>query len=168
MLPFRAVIALVGINPFVSVPRAHLQALFEAAGRESGPIPIRVVLGEESFQQNLVKYQGQWRLYLNTPMRRAAGKEVGQRVTLSVEYDPEPRIEPMQRRLKLALAAEPAARSAFDALAPSRQKEILRYLNQAKTDATRERNVGKVVRFLLGEEPAGLAALVRPPKRTRL
>jgi hypothetical protein len=156
---FLATIRQLGINPYVSVPRAQLAALFVAAGRETSPIPIQVGIGEATFRQNLVRYQGAWRLYLNTPMRAAAGKEVGQRVALRVAYDPEPRVQPMPAELESALARQPAARAAFEALVPSRQKEISRYLSGAKTVATRDRNVEKVIDFLLGKAPAGLVVL---------
>jgi hypothetical protein len=156
---FRATIALLGINPHVSVPARHLKALFAAAGRETSPIPIRVELEGTSFQQNLVKYQGAWRLYLNTPMRKAAGKDVGERVTLAVQHDPTPRREPMPAALERALDEHPDARAAFDALAPSRKKEIQRYLGSAKTTITRTRNVDKVIAHLEGKQPPGLAVL---------
>jgi hypothetical protein len=159
MPTFRASIELLGINPFVTLPAAHLKALLAAAGRTSGAIPIRVELGGVSFPQNLVKYRGAWRLYLNLPMRQAAGKDVGERVLLSVEFDPSPPVEPMPSELRRSLAEHPDAKAAFEALPPSRKKEIQRYLNSAKTEATRSRNVAKVIAFLRGEEPAGLAVL---------
>jgi bacteriocin resistance YdeI/OmpD-like protein/uncharacterized protein DUF1905 len=162
---FRATIALLGINPYVSVPAVHLKALFRAAGGSSGPLPILVSIHGVAFKQTLVKYQGEWRLYLNARMRRVAGKEAGQRLVLSVDFDPTPRVEPMPPELELAFAEDGAARAAFEALVPSRKKEILRYLNQAKTRTTLHRNVGKVIAFLLGREPPGLAALARAPQR---
>lgn len=162
---FRATIALLGINPYVAVPASHLKALLSAAGRSAGPIPVRVELGGATFQQHLVKYQGAWRLYLNAPMREAAGKEVGQRVSVQVEVDPSPRVEPMPGALGRALAENVTAAAAFTALPPSRRKEIQRYLNGAKTDATRERNVAKVIAHLAGETPPTLAVLGRRPRR---
>ena len=162
---FRATIALLGINPYVAVPASHLNAHLSAAGRSAGPIPVRVELGGVSFQQNLVKYQGAWRLYLNTPMREAAGKEVGERVSVKVELDPSPRVEPMPGALRRALAENARAAAAFAALPASRRKEIQRYLNGAKTDATLERNVAKVIAHLGGETPPTLAVLGRRPRR---
>jgi hypothetical protein len=156
---FRATIASIGINPYVLVPAVHLRALFAAAGRDKGPIPIRVTIAGTAFEQNLVRYQGEWRLYLNGPMRKAAGKEVGERIALGVEFDAAPRAEPMAPLLAGALAAQPAARAAFDALAPSRRKEILRYLNRAKSPATLQRNVDEVLHYLRGG-PARLAVLM--------
>jgi hypothetical protein len=163
---FRATIALLGINPYVSVPAPHLKTLFAAAGRETSPIPIRVEIEGIAFRQNLVRYQGAWRLYLNTPMRKAAGKDVGERVTLSVDHDPTTRREPMPA----ALDEHPAARAAFNALPPSRKKEIQRYLGSAKTTTTQTRNISKVIGHLRGEQPPGLAVLkprARPKSTSR-
>lgn len=168
MSSFHATIELLGINPFVALPPRRLEALFEAAGKERGPIPVRVELGGAVFRQNLVKYQGAWRLYLNTPMRKAAGKEVGDRVRLAVAFDPSPRVEPMPAHLRRALAKDARAKAAFAALVPSRRKEIQRYLGSAKTEATLERNVEKVIAYLKGEAPPGLAVLSpRTPARRR-
>jgi hypothetical protein len=168
MPPFRAIIELAGINPFVAMPPRRLQALLEAAGRQRGPIPVRVVIGDARFRQNLIKYSGVWRLYLNTPMRAAAGKGVGDRIALEVEFDPEPRVEPMPGALRTALAKNAGAKATFLELTPSRRKEIQRYLNSAKTEATVARNVAKVIAYLSGEAPPGLAVLAsRPPARRR-
>jgi len=159
MPAFRATIALLDINPYVALPPPHLKRLLQAAGKDTGPIPVSVQLGGVTFRQNVVKYRGAWRLYLNGPMRKAAGKDVGARVLVAVDYDPVPRREPMPPLLRRALSRAPRARTAFRDLAPSRQKEILRYLNTAKTAATLERNVAKVVAHLLGEGPPGLVVL---------
>jgi hypothetical protein len=46
-------------------------------------------------------------------------------------------------------------------LIPSRQKEILRYLNNLKQPATLQRNIEKTLRFLQGADAAGLVVLRR-------
>jgi hypothetical protein len=166
MPSFRATIELLGINPYVSLPAVHLKALLAAAGQETGAIPVRIELEGVSFRQSLVKYQGAWRLYLNTAMRRVAGKDVGERVLVLVEFDPVPRKEPMPPALRRALARNAVAKTAFAALSPSRKKEIQRYLNGAKTTATLARNVGKVVAYLCGEEPPALAVLSSRARKT--
>jgi bacteriocin resistance YdeI/OmpD-like protein/uncharacterized protein DUF1905 len=165
---FRATIALLGINPYVCVPPARLQALLAAAERAAGPIPVKVQLGSVSFRCNVVKYAGEWRLYLNLPMRRAAGKDVGDRVLVELEHDAEPRVEPMPPALETELARDATAQAAFAALTPSRKKEILRYLNNARTSETLERNVGKVLDHLAGRSGPGLIVLApRAVKRPR-
>jgi Bacteriocin-protection, YdeI or OmpD-Associated/Domain of unknown function (DUF1905) len=162
---FRAPIELIGINPYVRVPAVHLKALLRSAARSKGPIPILVTIEGTSFQQNLVVHQAEWRLYLNGPMRKLAGKEVGDRIALRVEFDPTPRHEPMAPALARALDQHPLAQQAFLALALSRQKEILRYLNRARTAATLQANVDKVLHYLLGGTPS--LAVLRPFPRTK-
>lgn len=161
MPAFHARIQLLGINPWVALPARELSALFRAAGHDKGPLPVRGLIDETPFRQTLVRYQGEWRLYLNTPVRRAAGKEVGDRVLVTVELDPVPRREPVPPELKQALAEQPALKAAFAALAPSRRKEISRNLAKLKSAAARERNLQHVLRYLAGERSAQAPAYLR-------
>ncbi|HEX2730228.1 MAG TPA: YdeI/OmpD-associated family protein [Polyangiaceae bacterium] len=142
---FRAKIELIGINPFVYVPKVHLATLFASAGRDRGPIPLCIECGGRQFRQNLVRYQGAWRLYLNGPMRKAAGKDVGDQIQLSIAFDTEPPQVAMHPLLERALGRSAKARRAFDELSPSRQKEILRYLAALKSEVSVARNVEAVV-----------------------
>jgi hypothetical protein len=161
MAAFSATIRLLGVNPYVAVPARERKRIFTAAGRERGPIPVRGRIDATPFRQTLVKYQGEWRLYLNTPLRRAAGKDVGDRLTVELEFDAAPRKEPVPTALKRALQFHAGARGAFEALPASRQKEICRYLNGLKTEPTRARNIQMVIAQLSGERPSA-AAFLRP------
>jgi len=161
MQSFTAKILILGINPYVNLPEPVLDRLFEQAGKNKGPIPVRGTLNGKSFVQTLVKYQGAWRLYLDTPMRQAAGIDVGDKANVEIEFDPEPRIVPMHPKLARALSRNKAAKAAFEELTPSRRKEILRYLNSMKTDESLLRNIEKVIQYLLGGKPKGLNALMR-------
>lgn len=161
MESFTAEILIIGINPYVGVPEDVLHALFEQAGRSRGPIPVRGTLNGKRFLQTLVKYQGEWRLYLNTQMRQEAGIDVGDEATVAIEFDPEPRIVPIHPKLARALSKNTEAKAAFEKLAPSRQKEIQRYLNSMKTEESLVRNIEKVIQYLSGKRPAGLSALTR-------
>ncbi len=158
---FTATIAILGINPYVLVPKRHLKKIFITAGRDKGPIPITVGLKGKSYKQTLVRYQGDWRLYLNTPMRKTANKQVGDRLTLTIDFDPKPRVERMPSLFKIALENDKGARAAFEALTASRKKEILRYLNHLKTKKTLERSSLNIVGHLTGKKPAALGALMR-------
>jgi Domain of unknown function (DUF1905)/Bacteriocin-protection, YdeI or OmpD-Associated len=159
MKSFSARIAKIGINPYVGLSDDVLDALFKQANKTRGPIPIRGTINGKKFKQTLVKYQGAWRLYINGPMRQAAGVDVGGQVHVNIEFDTEPRIEKMHPKLTQALSRNKMAKAAFESLIPSRQKEILRYLNSIKTESSLERNVEKVIQYLLGEQPEGMRAL---------
>jgi hypothetical protein len=163
---FSAKLAIIGVNPHLVPPKAVVEALFKKAGREpKGPLQIKGLLRGKAYRQTLVKYAGAWRLYLNGPMLKDTGLALGDLTSISVDFDPKPRIEPMPRPLAAALKKSAKARSAFAKLSPSRRKEILRYLNFSKTEATLLRNVGHVMTQLRGGKPKGLHAVLRQPKK---
>ena len=135
--------------------------LFRQAGRTKGPLPVRGILNGNKFKQTVVKYQGAWRLYLNTPMRHSAGIDVGDLARVKIEFDPEPRIVPMRPMLSRALADNREAKTAFKKLPPSRQKEILRYLGLLKTEESVARIVEKVMRQFIGKRTKGLNFMAR-------
>lgn len=160
MKSFSAIISKIGINPYVSLPENVLSGLFKQADKTKGPIQVRGTVNGKRFKQTLVKYQGAWRLYINGEMRRAAEIDVGAEAHIKIEYDPLPRIELMPSKLWAALSKSKTAKVAFESLRPSRQKEILRYLNSMKTESSLERNIEKIIQHLLGEKPKGLHHLL--------
>lgn len=160
MKSFSAKIYKIGINPYVGMPEVVLNRLFEQAGKTKGPIPVRGTINGKRFIQTLVKYQGAWRLYINGEMRQAAGIDVGDQAHIKLEYDPIPRIESMPPKFRAALSKNKAAKTAFEKLTPSRQKEMLRYLNSMKTETSLERNIEKIIQHLQGEKPKGLHHLL--------
>lgn len=149
--PFTTEILKIGINPYVLLPGTVLNKLFEQAGRDKGPIPVKGTLNGHAFIQHLVKYSGKWRLYLNTPMRKAAGIDVGDMATVCIEFDDIPRTITMHPKLQKALAKNKPALAAFEKLTPSYQKEIIRYIHNLKTEASVDRNVAKAIAHLLGK-----------------
>ena len=161
MQTFVATVRKIGINPYVRVPAAIVRKLHREAKREAGPIPVKGKLQGKAFSATVVRYSGLWRLYLNTAMRDSARVDVGDEVTVGVRLDTTPRTEPFPRKLTLAFAKSKAAREAFEKLAPSRQKEILRYLNSLKRPDTLDRNIGRVIQFLEGKAVLGLVVVTR-------
>jgi len=138
------------INPVVDVPEEVLEYLFKKAGKNKGPIPVKGKLNGKKFIQTVVKYGGAWRLYLNGPMRASAGIDTGDIANVEIDFDPAPPEISMNPSLAKALTKNKPAKAAFDALAPYRRKEILRYLGSMKTEESLARNVEKVVKNLLG------------------
>ena len=149
MKPFSAKIQIIGINPYVLLPSALLNYIFQKAGKDKGAIPVQLKIGGKSFIQNLVKYNGKWRLYLNGPMRKAAGKDVGDMIEIKIDYDSKERTTPMHPKLKKAFKENREAKTAFDKLSPSRQKEILRYINNLKSEESVEKNIKRAIDHLI-------------------
>ncbi len=151
MHSFKADIDIIGINPFVFVPDKILKNIFKHAGTNKGPIPIRGTINGKVYKQTLVKYGGNWRLYINTTMLKNSPKRIGETVLITIEFDPvERRIEPHPKLIK-ALNEVPKAKKIFDNLPESRQKEIVRYISFLKTEESINKNVNRAIDFLLGK-----------------
>ncbi len=135
------------LNPCVEVPPAVAVSLRRESGKNQS-LPVRATVQGKPFKANVVKYRGAWRLYLNGTLRRSAGVEVGNRVKVTLQHDPKPRPTPMPPAFAAALARDKRAKSAFAALAPSRRKELLRYLGNLKREESLRRNIGKMLKYL--------------------
>lgn len=151
MIKFKAKIEIIGINPFVFLPEQVLNQIFAQAGKTKGKIPVKMKIDGHQFPQTLIKWGGFWRLYLNTPMREAAQKSVGDIASFEIEYDPIPRTVAIHPKFEKALQENIEARKAFDSLSPSLQLEINRYFSFLKTESSVDRNVIKAIQFLLGK-----------------
>jgi hypothetical protein len=135
-----------GINPCVDVPPEIITALRDPQRGERGPIPVQGSLNGHPSRATLMPTKGgMYRLYINGEMRRAAGVDEGDEIDLALEFDPLPRDLPVPEALGRALDENPAARAAFEALTPSRRKEILAYLGSLKQPESIQRNVDRLV-----------------------
>jgi Bacteriocin-protection, YdeI or OmpD-Associated/Domain of unknown function (DUF1905) len=149
---FKAELQIIGINPYVSVPEQILQAIFRQAGRDKGPIPICGTINKGNYRQTLVRYRGEWRLYINTVMLTNSPGRIGETITISVAHDTEDRTIAPHPKLLQALAQHKEARAAFDSLSPYRRKEIVRYIANLRTEESVVRNVARAIAHLLGRE----------------
>lgn len=148
---FKAIIEIIGVNPFVYLPDNILKSVFVQAGKEKGKIPVKMKIDGHEFIQTLIKYSGQWRLYLNTPMRKAAGKKVGDKAVFEIEYDPIKREIVPHPKFVRALNGNKTAKDIFEQLRPSLKLEIVRYISFLKTEESVDRNVLKAIHFLNGK-----------------
>jgi hypothetical protein len=149
---FTADLELIGINPFVFVPDRILKELFRQSGKEKGPIPICGAINGNDYVQTLVKYQGEWRLYVNTTMLRDSPNRIGEALEIDVAFDPSERTIEPHPKLRNALEQSPEAKRVFQGLPASRQKEIVKYISFLKTEKSIDKNVTRAVNFLLGKE----------------
>jgi len=148
---FSAKIDIIGINPFVHVPEKILNWLFKQANKHKGPIPIKGFINDSPYKQTLVKYGGEWRLYINTTMLKDSPKRLGETIKLTIEFDPDDRTIPMHPGLKKALLNNKEANARFNGLPPSRRHEIVRYISSLKTTASIEKNIERAINFLTGK-----------------
>jgi uncharacterized protein YdeI (YjbR/CyaY-like superfamily) len=85
-------------------------------------------------------------------MRKAAGKDVGDTIGIQIDFDPKLRTTPMHPKLKKAFKENPTAKKVFEKLSPSRQKEILRYINFLKAEESVDKNVQRAISHLAGRQ----------------
>ncbi len=149
---FKAKLEIIVGNPFVYLPNEVLENLFQQANKRKGHIPVKGAINGKLFQQTLVKYSGDWRLYINMEMLKNSPKRIGEEIEVDIEFDPSDRtIEPHPKFLK-ALVSNKEANDVFEKLSPSKQKEIVRYISNLKTEKSVDRNIIRAINFLLGKE----------------
>ena len=149
---FNAELQIVDGNPYVLLPEEILKALFTQAGKSKGPIPVRGAVNQRKYQQTLVKFRGYWRLYINMKMLPDSPRRIGEVIDVSIAFDPSDRTIKPHPKFVLALEAHQEAKHVFDGLAPSLQKEIVRYIASLKNEESIDRNVQRAIGFLKGEE----------------
>jgi Domain of unknown function (DUF1905)/Bacteriocin-protection, YdeI or OmpD-Associated len=151
---FKAKIYKVGINPCVKVPLRITDKLKATKGY----MPIKGKIENHFFQQTLCPVKGEgYRLYVNGPMLKGADVKVGQTANFTIEQDTLERNKnhPMPKGFKKELEKHDLLKI-FQQLSPSRQKEILRYLNHLKTEEALTKNINKIINVLKGKETSPL------------
>jgi hypothetical protein len=151
MHSFKAELKIIGINPFVFVPEKILLEVFQQAGKNKGHIPIKGIINGNAYKQTLVRYSGDWRLYVNTTMLKNSPKRIGEIIELTIAFDPESRKVKAPSQFLEALKANPDAKTKFESLSESKKNEITRYLANLKTEETLQKNVIRAIDFLLGK-----------------
>ena len=146
---FKAKIYKVGVNPCVKVP-ARITNSMKAT---KGYIPVKGKILDHPFEQTLCPVKNDlYRLYVNGMMMKGANVKVGQTVHFIIEQAakqkdsdiPTPSL--FKKKLK-----EHDLLSTFQQLAPSRQKEVLRYLNNLKAKESLLRNVDRLINVMKGK-----------------
>lgn len=110
--------------------------------------PVVVTIGERTARLRLARMGGKNLIGFSKAVRAEMGVELGDEIDAAITLDSAERTVEIPDGLAAALASDPAARAAFDALSYSRRKEIARSVAEAKQDATRERRIAKAIAAL--------------------
>ncbi|WP_448237315.1 YdeI/OmpD-associated family protein [Microbacterium paulum] len=105
---------------------------------------VRVRIGDREARLRLGVMGGKNLVGLSKAARAELGVEIGDTVDAEIELDADDRVIEVPTDLASALDVA-GARAAFDALSPSRRKEFVRGIVEAKQPATRERRVQAAV-----------------------
>ena len=145
-MEFRAVIEQSGVTATgIPVPDAVVAGL--GPGKRHA---ITVTINGHSYRSSVAPYRGKHMIALSAENRTQAGVAGGDEVDVIIELDDQPRTIDEPAALTAALAADPAARTAFNQLSFSNQRKHVLALDSAKTDATRQRRLEAVLAELGG------------------
>jgi len=107
--------------------------------------PVVVDFGDRSIRLRLARMGGENLIGFSKAARTDVDVAPGDAIDVTIRVDAETRVVELPPQLAEALDADPAARAAFDALAPSKRKEMARQIADAKQDETRQRRLEKVL-----------------------
>jgi hypothetical protein len=143
-------------NPYILVSAAQAKAI-KSGWRKSLPVLVRINgKPAEPWRINMMPVgDGSFYLYLHGDVRKASGTKVGDRVQVEVGFDAKYRngpSHPMPSWFKAALRESPQATKNWEALIPSRKKEILRYFSRLKSPEARARNLERALHVLSGKK----------------
>ena len=122
-----------------------------ALGKGKKP-PVKVSLASHTYRSTVAAYGDVFMLPLSAENRQAAGVKAGDQVEVTLELDTEPRTVEVPADLSNALAKQPGATAAFEALSYSARKEYARQVESAKAQETRQRRIAKIVATLTGDQ----------------
>jgi hypothetical protein len=143
MVTFRTTLLQQGNNVGIEVPEDVVLGF--GAGKR---VPVTVELNGHTYASSIASMGGRFLIPVSKSVRESADVAGGEEHDVTLEHDTSSRTPEVPSDLAEALEGA-GVRAKFDALAPSRSKEHVRQVNDAKTDETRARRVKKVVDSLV-------------------
>jgi hypothetical protein len=158
---FKAAIQKTGVNFFVEVPARVSSSM--RSFTHSGRIRVAGQLNQTPMQGTLIPVAGgRHRLFVNGGTRSAAKVGLGDVVSNGLRpTKPNEVVAPED--LTAGLHRVPGALDAFNAQPVSRRRELIRFVDDARTPQSRERRIAKTADHILGQRGAPRRATRRNP-----
>jgi hypothetical protein len=118
--------------------------IVEALGKGKRP-PVRVTINDYTYRTSVASMGGVYMFSVSAEVRDKAGVAGGDEVEVELELDTEPREVEVPDDFATALAANKAAKERFAALSYSNKRRWVLSIEDAKTEATRQRRIAKAV-----------------------
>lgn len=119
----------------------------EALGAGKRP-PVNITIGGHTYRSTVAVMGGEFMLPLSAENRHKAEVSAGDEVDVEIELDTQPREVEIPTDFDQALEKEAEARRFFDGLSYSQKRRIVLGIQDAKTEATRQRRIEKAVSML--------------------
>jgi len=110
--------------------------------------PVRGTVNGHPFRTTVAVYGGRYFLGFRREIREAAGFGDGDRLSVVLELDDEPRTVELPAELEAVLAADSEARAAFDRLSYTHRREYAEWVSGAKRDETRRARMERTAAML--------------------
>lgn len=114
-------------------------------GLDSGKRPaVKVTINGFTYRTTVARMGDRYLIPLNADNRAACGVAAGDEVDVRIELDTEPRAVTVPHDFAAALD-QAGIRPVFDRMSYTHRKEWVRSIEEAKTDATRQRRIDKAI-----------------------
>jgi hypothetical protein len=146
---------MININPCVHVSAVRAR-MVKPGWKKAMPVLLRINgTPNPPWRINMIPIgDGSFTLYLHGSVRKASGTKVGDRVDVELRFDTTYKngpVHPMPDWFAMPLWENRSATRAWEALIPSRKKEILRYFSGLKSAEARARNADRALKVLCGK-----------------
>ncbi|WP_426621337.1 YdeI/OmpD-associated family protein [Microbacterium sp. As-52] len=138
---------LTGRGPAAAILLSDEQVASLGAGKA---FPVAVTIGGRTARLRLARMGSENMIGFSKAVRADLGLKIDQEIDAVIRVDSAERTVDVPAELAAALDADPALRTAFDALSYTARKEHARSVAEAKQEATRERRITKIVDALRG------------------
>ena len=107
--------------------------------------PVKVTINGYTYRNTVAVMGGVYMIGVSALHREGAGIKGGDKITVNLELDTEPRIAEVPADLAKQLKKEPLAKKNFDALSYSKKRAFILPITDAKTEETRIRRIEKTI-----------------------
>lgn len=142
-MKFKTKIIQTGNNTGIEVSEQQLNEL----GGGKKPL-VTITLNNYTYRSAVGKMGDKFMISLSAENRKNANVKDGDTVEINLALDTAPRTVVIPANLQRALDKNKIAKANFEILAPSKKKEMVRSINDAKTEETKIRRIEKVMEIL--------------------
>jgi hypothetical protein len=123
-----------------------------AVGDGRKAFPVSVSVNGVTLPLRLARMGGENMIGFSKAARDKAGLTIGTAYPVEIAAEEAPRTVEVPDDLTAALTADPEAKAAFEAMAFSHRKEFVRWVTEAKREATRNQRITKTIEMLRAGE----------------
>ena len=139
-LNFSTTILQIGNNTGINVPEDIVEKL--GAGKKP---PVNITVNDFTYRNTIAVMGGKFMIGISADIRSKTGIKGGDKVTVQLELDTQPREVVLPSDLKEALAKNTKAKKFFDELSYSNKRRYVLPIDDAKTPATRQKRIEKAI-----------------------